>query len=231
VHTIRQPQLKKDLFAYSNFYLAPSLIYKNKKIFKNKKIKYFGSLRYSIYWVKKLKKIFPIKEKSNKDKRIRIGIFTKYEAKEHKNVNNLINKLKKMTFLNVKTREKPRDVYPLKVAPFYKDELNSSQIINWSDYIISARSTSVLAEAIINNKKIFLLKYLYNEKKFSNLYDYKFIEKINDETELFKFIKKKYVISKKDKVKCLKNILVNYGKEIKMLKNYVNFYSTFKYEK
>ena len=39
------------------------------------------------------------------------------------------------------------------------------------------------------------------QKKFSNLYDYKFIEKINDETELFKLIKKKHVISKKDKVK------------------------------
>ena len=103
--------------------------------------------------------------------------------------------------------------------------MNSSQLIHWSDYILSSRSSSVLIEAVIANKKIFLLKYLYDEKNYSNLSKYNFIIKINNEKDILKLINKNISISQKERLKCLKNILINYGKEKKMINSYRKFYS------
>ena len=77
----------------------------------------------------------------------------------------------------------------------------------------------------MKKKKIFLLKYLYDEKKYSNLYKYKFIIKIDKESQITKLINKKVKILKKDRIRCLKEALVNYQKEYKMLRLYNNFYS------
>ena len=46
------------------------------------------------------------------------------------------------------------------MCKFNKDEFTTSQLIDWCDVIITARSSSVLVEAVIKNKKIILLEYL-----------------------------------------------------------------------
>lgn len=224
VHVVSPRNLKKDLFHLCDYYMAPSLIYKKKKILKDKKIKYFGCLRYSKFWLNKLDKLYPLKNQK-KNNNLKLGIFSKQQANEHKRLKTLTDKLKKLDQLDVKTREKPRDLNPLKFAKFYNDEFNSHQLINWADLILSPRSTSVLIHAILKKKRIFLLKYLYNESGYSNLYKYKFITKISSESQISKLIKQKYKISNQDRIKCLKEVLVNYGKEYEMLKLYKNFYT------
>ena len=181
-------------------------------------------MRYSKFWIDKLDKLYSVKI-SRKKQKVKLGIFSKQQAKEHEKLQILINKLKKMDYFDIKTREKPRDLNPLKFAKFYNDELNSHQMINWADYILSARSTSVLIHAIMKKKKIFLLKYLYDEKKYSNLYKYKFIIKIDNESQITELINKKVKILNKDRIKCLKEALVNYQKDYMMLRLYNNFYS------
>jgi len=224
VHVVSPLNLKKDILSLCDYYIAPSFIFKKKKLFKNKKIKYFGSLRYSNFWIDKLDKLYSVKI-SRKKQKVKLGIFSKQQAKEHEKLQILINKLKKTDYFDIKTREKPRDLNPLKFAKFYNDELNSHQMINWADYILSARSTSVLIHAIMKKKKIFLLKYLYDEKKYSNLYKYKFIIKIDNESQITELINKKVKILNKDRIKCLKEALVNYQKDYMMLRLYNNFYS------
>ena len=81
----------------------------------------------------------------------------------------------------------------------------------------------------MRNKKVVLLKYLYNEKKFSNLYKYSFIKIINRESDFIKQVNK---LKKQRKyfsegIKCLKNILIDYGKEKKIKNDYIKFYSSF----
>lgn len=226
IAAIKTP-LSKNRLENSNYFISPSYFMIKNKILKNKKLRYIGSIRFTKYWLKILDKIFKI-EKVKDKKIINVGFFTKYQSKENPGTLKLIEKLKKENFVNIKTREKPRDLYPLKFAYFYREDYNSSQLIRWSDIIVSSRSTSVLAEALIRNKKVVLLKYLYDESKFSNLYKYKYIKKINKEKDLIKNIfairnNKKFLRSKN---KCLKDILVDHKNEKKIINDYIKLYSS-----
>ena len=100
---------------------------------------------------------------------MKLGIFSKQQAKEHEKLQILVNNLKKTDCFDIKTREKPRDLNPLKFAKFYNDEVNSHQMINWADYILSARSTSVLIHAIMKKKKYFYLN-IYMMKRNTLIY-------------------------------------------------------------
>ena len=51
---------------------------------------------------------------------------------------------------------------PTKCTGFYEN-YKTTQLINWCDFILSSRSSSVLLEGIKKDKKILLLKYLYPE--------------------------------------------------------------------
>lgn len=226
IAAIKQP-LSKNRLENSSYFISPSYFMIKNKILKNKKLRYIGSIRFTKYWLKKLDKIFKI-EKIKDKKIINVGFFTKYQSKENLGTLKLIEKLKNENLANVKTREKPRDLYPLKFAYFYREDYNSSQLIRWSDIIVSSRSTSVLAEALIRNKKVVLLKYLYDESKFSNLYKYKYINKINEENDLIKNLsiirKSKKFLRSKDK--CLKDILIDHKNEKKIIDDYIKFYSS-----
>ena len=88
-----------------------------------------------------------------------------------------------------------------------------------------ARSSSVIIEAIINNKNIFYLNFINKSLRKTYLYNYKIIKKINSEQQMLKYIKNfksKQYLSQKNKI--LKKFLINYIDEKKIEKNYLNLY-------
>jgi hypothetical protein len=193
----------------------------------NFEIKYFGSARYSLPWINNLKLIYNYKKKKKSKKKINIGIFTEHEVSRGKyEIKKLVEKLKTKNNFEIKTREKPRDIRPLKCASFNIDEFSSSELIEWSDIIISARATSVLLEAIIKNKKIIIPSYITNEVRKSHVYKSSFIKIAKSENQLFNFLfhDNKEISSKKDKKNFLSKFQINFYKKNKIPNIIKNFY-------
>ena len=157
LNIIKGKKLSKDKLKYCDYYIAPNKV-KSEKSIKLGQIKYFGSLRYSKTWFKTTKSFYS--DNLKKTKQIKIAFLKKFASKEKNQINRLIEILSSNRDYLVKAREKPRDKNPLKCAKFNKDEFTTSQLIDWCDVIITARSSSVLVEAVIKNKKIILLEYL-----------------------------------------------------------------------
>jgi len=77
----------------------------------------------------------------------------------------IYEELKKISNIELKIKFKPRGQFrPLHSQKNIINEYNSSELINWADIIV-AHSSSVLIEAIIKNKKILFLNFLYNLEK------------------------------------------------------------------
>ena len=63
----------------------------------------------------------------------------------------LMNEIKKISNVEIKTGNKPREIVPLKISLYDQDELNTTQLILWADIVISS-ATSVLVESVQREK-------------------------------------------------------------------------------
>ncbi len=216
-------KLSKTQLNNCDYYISPNKVRgerKNQNI--EKQIKYFGSLRFSKHWINKLKGTYA--DKFKKNSKIKIGFFKKLYSSERLQVESLIKKLKNDNNFFIKSREKPRDVNPLKCTKFHQDGINSSQLIYWSDVIISSRSSSMLIEAAINRKKIILLEYLNKKIKKSGVYNFRFISKAKSFDDLKKHLYKKNNLKNKEFENFINKFLINYFNVKKIKKDYFNFY-------
>ena len=217
-------KIGKSQLKNCDYYLSPNQVRgERKNEIKRGKIKYFGSLRYSKKWMLQLRKIFILK-KEVPSKKIKIGIFKKFYDSETIKINQLIARLSKQNYL-LKSREKPRDVSPLKCTKFYNDSLISSQLIDWSDVILAYRSSSLLVEAIINDKKIILLEFINKNIKKSAIYNFKFILKAKKEEDIKKLLTNKIKIKRSEKMKFVNKFLIDYYNYKSMSQKYKNFYN------
>ena len=211
VHTLKVHQLGENELKYCDYYIAPNKIRKFNKKYKNKILTY-GSPRYSEKWISKLNKIYsPIKKKN----KISIYLIKRTKFTELNLINELENKLKENKNYHVISNNKPRDYLPTKCTGFYEN-YKTTQLINWCDFIVSSRSSSVLLEGIKKDKKILLLKYLYPKISKSLLIgSNKNIFLIKDFKKMIWVLSKKEnsKISKIEKNGTLKKFLVNYGKK------------------
>ena len=66
--------------------------------------------------------------------------------------------------MKLKLNYKPRDVWPTKCSSISKSEMQSSELIFWSDLVISYAS-SIILEGICRNKPLIYLDYLQIHKK------------------------------------------------------------------
>ena len=92
-------------------------------------------------------------------KKIKLGIFLTPNTQNFPIYHTLIKKLKTNKNIIIKFRNKPRDYVPEKICDYEKDEYSSSDLINWSDCVISVQS-SIILECIQKNKLVFFLNYL-----------------------------------------------------------------------
>ena len=223
-------KLKDGNIGACDFYIAPNNVRGEDKKYISFKIKYFGALRYSKAWINKIQYIMNFKN-YEKSKKLKLVFFKKYHGHESLKLEKLINKLKNNNNFEIRTREKPRDIRPLKCASFNMDKSTSSELIEWSDIIITSRPTSVLLEAIAKNKRIIFLEYLNKEITKSLIYNYRFIKKIKTENELFNFLFKinKYTFLNKKMMKnCIEKFLISFYMKNKIEDNFKNFYKKLK---
>ena len=204
--------------------ILPNSIYTINKKFKNK-VKIIGSPRYTQHWFKILNKIHG-KVKVNK-KKITLGFFKKFYSKEKNIIDKLIEELNKTNKFSIITREKPRDIFPIKCNIFEEDTLTSSQLIDFSDFILTARPSSILAEALIKNKKILLLFYANAELYNTPFSRSKAFLKITNEKKILKILKKKITINKVHRDNFLSKILYNWKKPNIIKKDLSSFYNSF----
>lgn len=226
LRTAKLNKMGKEKLSHCHYYIAPNKVRGEKKNqnFKDQ-IKYFGSLRFSEKWIKKLKIIYGIK--SREKTKINIGVFKKFFSSERLQVEQLIDRLKFKSNYLIKTREKPRDVSPLNCAKFNQDDISSTQLIECSDVLITSRSSSMLIEAAIYNKKIILLEYLNKNISTSAIYNFKFILKAKKFDDLEYLINKENKVNRKELIRFINKFLINFYHYKKIKNDYINFYRNF----
>ena len=188
---------------------------------KRKKIKVLGSARYSKEWMKILDKVynFDISKKSKTPRRI--GIFLTQKSNNLPCDHSLIQKTMNLEKFEIRLRNKPRDYMPNNLCEFYDDEMDTSEIVHWSDIIISTQTSAIL-EAIIKNKRVIFLNHLIPKTYGHWINKYKNVVFVTrNDSDLFEFLKKSN--KKMDNLKYLK-ISVGSNKENFILNNYLNFY-------
>ena len=152
-----------DFFENINFFLTPNLFASyNKNILNSKKFILCGSPRYDYQWIKKLEEIYNYKYEL-KNKKLKIAYFTRTTSYNYNQHLELIKKLKSIKHVEVKIGNKPREIVPLKISKFTKDNLSTSELIIWSDIVVSS-ATSVLVESVQRGKLTVCLEYLKPEK-------------------------------------------------------------------
>jgi hypothetical protein len=239
LHTLVTKQNINNFISKIDYYLSPGKIPTytygfNKSFINSSKYVEIGSPRFSPEWIKILDKISKTKVKKNNDgKKIRIGLFVRANNISNKKVESLLNKLNKLNFVEIKLNQKPRDSLPGKNSIIFKSELNSTELINWSDIIITY-PTSINIEAIIKNKYTILTNYIkvHIENQNSWFSKFKIIENVKTEKQVFELINryrlnKKSKLKVKDKYKLLK-LFISYKKGESILERYKNFYENIK---
>ena len=235
LHTFKVKHNIDNFLNRVDYYLSPGKIpihsYDFKKSFiKSGKYLELGSPRFSSEWIKILDRINknPIK-KEKKSKKIRIGFFVRPNNISSKKIESLFSKLSKLEFIEIKLNLKPRDSLPCKKSVIFKSELNSTELINWSDIIITY-STSINVEAILKNKYTILMDYIkvHKENEYSWFSKFKIIETVKKEKKIFELINKFRLMNKpnikiKDKYKLLK-FFITYKRGESILERYENFY-------
>ena len=171
--------------------------------------------------MKIIDKIYNFKSKKPINSHKNIGIFLTQNTQNFPLNHPLIKRLLKIKNLELKFRNKPRDYMPNSLCNFYRDEMDTSELINWSDTIVSTQTSAIL-EALIKKKRVIFLEHLIPKsyghwiKKYRNTV---FLTK-NDK-DLINFIKNNYKV--KNNIKYLKNC-VGSVKENVILNNYLGFY-------
>ena len=219
------PQDFCDFYLASNKYLS----FKNDEEF-NRKTKFFGSSRYSNLWIKKLDKINQIFYTDNNTK-INVVLFLAPRILEENPT--FLKDCKKIKNINLKIGNKPKSVLPLKCTDYHDDKLNSNQLINWADVIIS-HGSSVLLEAAIKNKKIYFCSFLKFKEKYGIFGDYleniKGIIRIKNFEQLIENIEnedmnnKAVLFNKGDQFHL--NKWRGFDNDLEMINNYMNFYES-----
>lgn len=237
LYTLKLKLKKSKKFKECNFYLSPNDIptytYKLGKDFsKSKKYNQFGSPRFDSQWLSVLKKINRGIKKNSK-KNIKVAIFLRPTSVSHSDNLKIIKKLKEIKNIEVKTNLKPRDVWPTKHSNLSRSEMQSSELIIWSDIVISY-ATSIILEAICRNKPLIYLNYLQTTKKKDNsawFDNFKFIKKGKNLDYTIQLIKnfeknkKIYTINDIEKKSILKKFITEpSGKGI--LEKYNFFYNS-----
>ena len=213
---------------FCNFIFVANNYLKFKKNFSKKKIRYYNTLRYSRFWLSLIKNTFYL-ERIKKSKMI-IGFFLKLQSKNSNKVQSLLSKIKSDGRYIVFSREKPRNFLPLGCNKHDNDNLSSSQLIDLSDFIITARSSSILLEAIHKKKRIILLKYLNHELINSPYYRLRSIHKVSSEKEVFKIINNRKKLNSSninEYNNFLKKYLKNYKKDSSLISQTKKFYLSF----
>ena len=217
------------------FYLSPNkfpiLTYNpSKNYFKSGKYNQYGSPRFDLEWLDILKKIAKI-DYQKESKKTRVALFVKPAAIFYPITLQLLEDLKKINNIEVKINYKPRDVWPTKISNISKSEIQSSELIIWSDIVLSYAS-SIILEVICRDKPLIYLNYLQNDTKGGTSWfdDLNFIKKGKNLNNTLKILsnfnksKKKHVINKKNKEIILKKFISNpKGKGI--LNKYYFFYN------
>ena len=210
---VKNLEMKKIDFC--DYYLNPNKIQIDTN--KTKKNMTIGSPRYHFEWLKTLEKIYKDNANLRQNDKLKIAAFVKSGSHfgEYDTFYELINKLKDIENVEIKIKNKPSDILPNKCTKFLEDGYSSSEIIKWSDIVITGRPSSVLAEAIIKDKYVFLINYNNDKIKECNFYNFDIIKKFYDESDIIEKIK---ILSKKDQ----KNNEDLRNKEI-FLESFINF--------
>lgn len=155
-----------DFFDKIDLFLTPNLFAPyHLNILNSKKFIVCGSPRYDDDWIKKLKEIYNCKNSYN-NKNLKIAYFLRSSAYNFNEHLKLIKEIKKIKNVELKIGNKPREIVPLKLSLFGTDKLNTTELINWSDIVISS-ATSILVEAVQRERLAICLEHLTPEK---NLY-------------------------------------------------------------
>jgi len=167
LHTLKSVKNINMRLKECTFYLSPNRFkiynYKSSKnILRSGKYIQFGSPRFDVTWLNTLKKIF--KTNNNKrNKKVKVALFVRPTSISYPLTLKLLENLKKIKNIEVKLNYKPRDVWPTKCSNINKNEMQSSELIIWSDIVISYAS-SIILEAICRDKPLIYLNFLQNEK-------------------------------------------------------------------
>ncbi len=215
-------KLYSNYFKFFDYYLEQNSLRKivyNKKL--KKKIKILGSARYSKEWIKVINKIYNFKRKKIKSNLKKIGVFLTQDAQNFPKSHPIVKILLEQKRIELKFRNKPRDFMPNKFCKFNYDELDTSELVDWSDIIISVQ-TSALLEALLKNKQIIFLEHLVPKtygnwiKKFNNV-----VNLTKKNKDLIKFINLNN-LKNNNSLKYKKIVIGDEKKNI--LEGYVKFY-------
>ncbi len=227
--------IKKDFrkFKDVSFFLSPNKFpiytYKlNQKYLKSGKYLQYGSPRFDEAWINIIKKF---NDKKKNDNKIKIAFFVRPTSVSYTDTLQILKKLNKINNLDVRLNYKPRDVLPTKFSNFKKNEMQSSELIAWSDLVLCYAS-SIMVEAVCLNKPLIYLNYLKIDKEtdVSWFDDLKFVKKaknLSQSIELIKnFTKKsnKYIVNTNNKKIFLKKFISN-SKAKGILEKYYTFYN------
>ena len=143
----------------------------------DKKFIRIANQRYSLEWIDEVENSYRYKLKEyNADttkRKLRVLLVTRNEV-SNKSWQMIQGELKRIKNIELRIKIKPRGQFrPLHVQENIVNEYNTSELVNWADVIV-AHSTSILIEAIIKNKKIFFLNFLYaleGKKAFKYIFE------------------------------------------------------------
>ena len=225
-----------DFFEKINFFLTPNLFAPyNKNILNSKKFILCGSPRYDYQWIKKLQEIYDYKY-DLKNKKLKIAYFTRTTSYNYNQHLELIKKLKQIKNVEVRLGNKPREIVPLKVSLFGTDDLNTSELILWSDIVVSS-ATSVLVESVQRDKLTVCLEYLTPERDnyashFSNhdrvVSIANSIEEVIEIINNFNFNGKSKVIDKNDISLFLDSFIHMKNEGYNIIENIIKYYLNIK---
>jgi len=218
---------------FCDHYLNPNKIQIDTN--KTKKNIIMGSPRYHVEWLKTLKSIYKFNAHLKKNDKLKIAAFMKSGSHFGENdlFYKLINKLKKIENIEIRIKNKPSDILPNKCAKFLKDGYSSTELIEWSDIIITGRPSSVLVEAIIKDKYIFLINYNNPKIEKCNFYNFEIINKLYNDNDMIEkiqsFFKNKNKINRDTSNKeIFLNSFINFKSANNNTNNdYLNFYKKF----
>ena len=169
-----------------------------------------------------INKIYNFKRKKIKSNLKKIGVFLTQDAQNFPKSHPIIKILLEQKSIELKFRNKPRDFMPNKFCKFNYDELDTSELVDWSDIIISVQ-TSALLEALLKNKQIIFLEHLVPKtygnwiKKFNNV-----VNLTKKNKDLIKFINLNNL--KNNNYLKYKKIVIGDEKK-NILEGYVKFYN------
>ena len=225
-----------DFFEKIDFFLTPNLFAPySKNILNSKKFILCGSPRYDYEWIKKLKEIYDYKY-DLKNKKLKIAYFTRTTSYNFNQHLELIKKLKQIKNVEIKLGNKPREIVPLKVSLFGTDDLNTTELIIWSDIVVSS-ATSVLVESVQRDRLTICLEYLTPERDnyASHFSDHERVvsiakssEKVINIIDNFNFNRKSKVINKNDISLFLDSFIHMKNEGYNIVENIIKYYLNIK---